>query len=880
MGKDVTELLSFNRGIISPLLMARVDVPRVALSAETQNNMVPRAMGAMSLRPGLEYKGATASNAASKHIPFIYSNSDTALIEITGGTIRFRVSDTLVTRPAGVTSAITNGEFTSNVNSWTDADETGATSSWLTGGYLSLLGTGTSAAIRYQLVTLAGSGIVHGLRVVVQRGPVSVRIGTSIGGEEYFEETELHTGTHSLAFTPSQNFYVQLQSRSEYPALVESVAIEAAGVMTLPNAFIAAELDYIRYAQSGDVVYIAAHDVQLGPIQIVRYGTDSWGTMFIPANKGPFRSPNTTDNTITASALTGLITLTAAKPLFKSTHEGALFRLTSYGQAVSQSAGAQNTFTGEVKITAAGTGRALGLTISGTWAGTVTLQRSFGVSGNWVDVTTYTTNASTTLDDSLDNQIVYYRLGIKTGAYTSGTATLQLVHAGGSITGIARVSAYTSSTVVTAYVLQDMGATTATDDWAEGAWSDYRGWPSAVRLREGRLWFVGKDRFWGSVVDDFANFDQDYPGDAGPVSRSIGEGPVDSIRWLSSAAGNLIAGGEGAEFLARSSTQEEPITPTNFNVRPTTSMGSANVDAVTLDDGILFVDRSGARLYEYTLDGGKYVANDLTSITPEVTEATIVNVAVQRRPDTRVHCVLNDGTVAMLIYSKIEEVRAWVTIETDGDIEEVIVLPGSVEDTVYYVVARSINGSTVRYLEKWALMDECVGATVNKQADAFYYYSGASTATISGLTHLEGESVVCWANGLDQGTFTVSSGAITLSSAVTSAVVGLTYTGRFKSTKLANSGVSLIARKRITHIGVLLTDTHAQGLTYGPDFDTLYDMPQIEAGTTVTQTGIWANYNYDHIPFKGSYTVDSRLCLQATAPRPCTVLACIIEMDK
>lgn len=859
------------------MVFARVDVPRVSLSAETQTNYIPRALGAMSFRPGLEYKGATYLNAASKHLPFIYSNADTALIELTDSFARVRVSDTLVTRAAGVTSALTNGTFPTDVTSWTDADESGAVSEWLTGGYLSLLGTGTSAAIRYQLVTLGGSGVVHGLRVVVTRGPVSVRIGTSIGGEEYFTETELLTGTHSLAFTPTANFYVQLQSRSEYPALVDSVAIESSGVVTWPTIWPAAALSSVRYTQSGDVVFASCYGYR--PQKIVRYGTGSWGVMDYVSNYGPFRNENLTDNTITASALTGLVTLTAAKPIFKSTHIGGLFRLTSYGQAVSQDASAQNTFTNAVKVTAAGDGRALGLTITGTWAGTVTLQRSVGVSGSWVDVTSYTVNASTTLDDSLDNQVIYYRLGIKTGAYTSGTASMQLVHAGGSITGIARVSAYTSATVVTAFVVQDFGATTATDDWAEGAWSSYRGFPSVCKLREGRLWFAGKDKFWGSVVDDFSNHNPEYIGDAGPVARSVGEGPVDYIRWLSSAD-ELVAGGEGAEFVARSSTQEEPITPLNFNVKPRTRIGSSNVDAVNLDSSVLFVDSSGTRVMEYALDGGGYRADDLTMLTPELTEDTVVQLAVQRRPDTRIHCVLATGDVAMLVYSKAEEVRAWVLIQTDGDVEEVIVLPGTVEDTVYYVVKRTINGSTVRYLEKWALISECVGGTVNKQADAFYYYSGASTATITGLTHLEGESVVCWAAGVDQGTFTVSGGAITLSAAVTSAVVGLVYTGQFKSTKLARSGIDLITRKRISHLGLLLTDTHAQGITHGPDFDTLHAMPIVEAGASVTQTGIWAAYNYDHISFKGTYSTDSRLCLQSTAPRPCTVLGVIIEMDQ
>ena len=83
MGKQVVALKVFNRGLISPLALARTDIERTALSAETMTNWMPRNLGSMSLRPGSKYIGATASNNAAKFIPFIYSQSDTALVEIT-----------------------------------------------------------------------------------------------------------------------------------------------------------------------------------------------------------------------------------------------------------------------------------------------------------------------------------------------------------------------------------------------------------------------------------------------------------------------------------------------------------------------------------------------------------------------------------------------------------------------------------------------------------------------------------------------------------------------------------------------------------------------------------------------------------------------------
>ena len=198
------------------------------------------------------------------------------------------------------------------------------------------------------------------------------------------------------------------------------------------------------------------------------------------------------------------------------------------------------------------------------------------------------------------------------------------------------------------------------------------------------------------------------------------------------------------------------------------------------------------------------------------------------------------------------------------------------------MVARTIGGATKRYLEKWALGSEAVGGTINKQADSFISYSGAATATITGLDHLEGETVICWAAGIDQGSYTVASGGITLPAAVTSATVGLGYRARFKSTKLAyaaQAGSALTQKKRVDHLGLILADTHAQGLRYGPDFTNMDELPQMEEGAQVDQDSVWEAYDADAIEFNGDYDTDSRICLEANAPRPCTILAAIVSIQ-
>lgn len=894
MAKMKPEFVAFNRGIASPLMAARTDIPRRAMSASTMENWIPNALGPMSLRPGKQYINTITGTAGVKYIPFVYAADDTAAIEVTDYAIRIVESDVLLAQANTVTATVANASFTSDVASWTDADEGGtATSAWLTGGYLSLLGDGTNAAKRTQTVTIT-NGSVHFLAVTINRGPVTIRVGSTSGGDEYVAETQLLTGYHVFKMTATgTSAFIQLLSREEYPVLVDSIDFNrsASGTaISLTAPWPVAYRTRLRWDQVGDVVFVDCYGVR--PTRIERHGIGSWSVVDSPDNKGPFRNQNLTPVTLTASALTGSITLTASAATFKSTHVGALFTATSNGQSVTQNVSAQNTFTDPILVTGIGAARAFGIVVTGTFAGTITLQRSVGAIGAWVDVTTYTTTQSTTLTDNLDNQTIYYRIGIKTGGYTSGTAVCTLNYSGGSITGIGRVTAFTSSTVVTAVVLKDFGTTSATDKWSEGAWSDYRGWPSACRFKDGRMWHVGKDKVWGSVVEDYHNHDLNYIGDAGPISRSIGSGPVDKLLWLQDN-GDLIAGGAGAEYYARASSLEEPLTPTQFSIRPGTTFGSSNVDAVKIDDRVIFVDSSGSKLRELAQNGVRYEAIDLTLINPEILRPSVVAMAVQRRPDTRIHCVLSDGTVAVFVTSKAEDVNAWIKIKTasttsalygtTSSVKDVFVLPGTEEDSVYYAVSRTLNvggSSTERWhLEKWALESACVGGDTNKQADSFLTYSGAPTTSLT-AAHLPNETVTVWGDGVDQGTFLAnSSGVITLTTAVSAAVYGLVYTANFESTKLAFSAGDLIKKKQATSLGVVLINTHVQGLKYGPDSSYLDDLPIQELETDTDSDGIWTDYNYQAFSLNGEYTVDSRLYLRATAPRPCTVAAAIVNME-
>jgi hypothetical protein len=623
-------------------------------------------------------------------------------------------------------------------------------------------------------------------------------------------------------------------------------------------------------------------------MKIERRGVHSWSIVDYLPKDGPFRSLNTGSTTITPSALNGNVTLTASRDIFREDHVGALFKIRSAGQNTSDSFTGANQFSSvEIRVTGVGTQRSLSITRSGTWSATITLQRSLSAPGSWTDVATFTTNATSTYTDDLDNQIAYYRIGIKTGNYTSGTAVVSMNYASGGLDGIARVTEYTSRSVVSAIVYAPLGSTSGSENWQEGTWSDFRGWPSAVVLYEGRLVWAGKDRVVLSKSDAYETFDEATEGDSAPMNRNIGLGPVDRINWAVYSK-TLILGGQDAEFSIGTTSFDEVLTPTNYHCDPVTNVGSSTSFVAKLDKSVIFAARTGTKLYQldYNADLYDYQVKDLSQLVPDICDARILKMVYQRYPDTRMHCVLGDGTVAMMVYEPIEQVNCWLLVETDGDIEDVVVLPGDVgeqEDHVYYVVKRTINGSEVRYYERWAFEEDCQGGTLNKQADAFLEYSGVSTSTITGLEHLEGETVVAWGDGLDLGTYTVSGGSITLSQAVSGAIVGLPYTARYKSTKLAYAaarGTALIFKKHLPQTGLILYNTHRFGISIGDNFDYLDDLPSEAAnGSFRGDDDIIDTEDLDLFTINRDWSTDSRLCLEASAPRPVTILCVVMQIE-
>lgn len=888
---------ALNAGEVSRYGLYRTDLERLRLAAERQENLLPSVLGPAIYRPGTAYLGATKSNAASVLLPFVYSVTEKALIELSASVMRVWVDGALVTRPS--VSTTVSGGFFNGVGDWIDNDESGATST-ISGGFLTLVGTGNSYAIRRNEVTVSGGdqNVEHALRVVVTKGPVELLVGSSSGGEQYIGPTTLETGTHSIAFTPTGNFHIELRSATTYPVIVDQCSVEGSGVMELPTPWSSISmLRQLRYDQSADVIFCARNGTL--PQRIERRSQRSWSVVHYKSSTGPLRLPNATQIALTPSATTGEITLTASKRLFKPGHVNGLFAITHNGQEQTATLSGENQFNQPIRISGLAapafgdSPRAITFEITGTFSGTIRIQRSFGEPGAWLDFgTSYTAAAGPiTFNDGLDNQVVYYRIGFKTGEYTSGSATVTMTNIGGAQRGICRVTAFTNATTVTADVLKQFSNTTSSTDWEESEWSDYRGWPSAVCLHDGRLWWGWRDKVYGSVSDDYHSFDLTVEGDSGPIQRSVATGAFEGIYWMLSLQ-RLLVGTASQEVSIRSSSFDEPLSPTAFTARRASTRGAMNRHAVDVDSNGVFVQRGGKRVYVLTFSGETqdYVSDDLTRLKPEMCAPGVRDIAVQRQPDTRIWFVLANGNVAVLTYEPDDEVVAWTTVTFNGAVEAVCVLPGDDEDEVYFVIQRTINSSTTRYVERLAKESECVGAAISKNIDSHIVYQGSATSTISGLGHLEGESVVVWTGsgplesspGVPQ-TFTVSSGSITLPSSHTNVVAGLAIPdGVFVSSKLDHAsalGAALGQRKRVDHVGVAMADVGWRGVGVGRAPSETRSLPATYRGATIgANTHVLSDYDAVLQPFRGNWGADERICFTIKSPYPGRFLGVSFEI--
>lgn len=718
------------------------------------------------------------------------------------------------------------------------------------------------AVARSQITTTQSSTLVT-FSFEITRNPLVLRVGSAAGGQDIVSELLYEPGVHTISFTPdAATYYFEFELRVVGKATMENFARVAASDFEIATPW-AADFNKLRMHQSLNVVYMTHSEYESRVLE--RRGDTSWTLRYLRPDDGPFGLINATDITMTASAQTGEVTITASQPAFTTNDLGSLLRLTHAGQFETAALGAAEDATDTIRVSGIEASRVFRYTISGTWTGTVVLERAIGNEVNFETVATHSGNVTNTAyDDELDNQIAFYRL--RMSAYTSGTATASLTHSQGVTDGIARIVSVDADNAVTADVVEAFAKTTATPLWYRGAWSDRLGWPVGVGMIDGRLSLVRNDQYWMSWSDQFERFAIGADDDAA-ISRTL-TGKMNIAKWVAGVR-RLLVGATGSEHIVTAGELGEIITPSNVYSRAVKTRGSADASAVIIDEYVVMISRSNKRIYMIRNVGGEeYEVIDLTRLHPNIGGSLgFKEIAFQAEPEPRLWGVRHDGVIAVLLLNPEEEIAAWSRMSTDGNYESVCARPTTGdEDEVWFLVDRpDYRVGTERFVEKLA-PESFDTLTQAQRLHCAVVYSGVATTTITGLGHLEGASVYAWADGRESGPYTVASGQITLDYAAAYAVVGLKYSGQYKSPRLdwgAEAGSALTRHKQVQAIGLMLRDTPGGQMRWGRDFTEANMQPLKDRHLVDAYDSPLKGWTFDDVlDFEGKQARDARICIE------------------
>ena len=459
-----------------------------------------------------------------------------------------------------------------------------------------------------------------------------------------------------------------------------------------------------------------------------------------------------------------------------------------------------------------------------------------------------------------------------------------------------KVTARADTTHVTAdFIGPNASSTSAQTGWRLGAFSDTTGYPSVVTFFEQRLvWAATTTRpqsLFFSVSADFENHaptdvDGDVLDDSGFV-YTIATDQVNTIRWM--RAGKVLSiGTAGGEFIVSQGDQNSPLSPTNTRVVRQTTFGSAAVTPPQVGNSVLFLQRASRKVreYVYQFETDAFTAPDLSILSEHITEGGVIEIAYQQEPDSIVWMARSDGKLVGMTYERAQDVIGWHqhTIGgTDAKVESVAVIPsqdGS-QDDLWAVIQRTINGSSVRYIE--FLTNGLAEGSVNTEQatflDSMLSYNGTPATTLFGLSHLEGQTVSVLADGASHPPRTVSSGSITLNASYRTVHVGLAYTSTLETMRIeagAKDGTAQGKKKRIARITYRLYQT--LGLKHGPTPDRLDIIPFRSSADDMDEAP--ALFTGDkEVEFPRNWDKDGHIVLVQDQPLPMTVLAIMPELN-
>jgi hypothetical protein len=378
---------------------------------------------------------------------------------------------------------------------------------------------------------------------------------------------------------------------------------------------------------------------------------------------------------------------------------------------------------------------------------------------------------------------------------------------------------------------------------------------------------------WGSRIGDFQNNNISSPlQDNDAFKITIPSTQVNEIKWLE-ALNDLIIGTSGEEFKLDAGNNG----PLDQKITFQSAWGVSDIQPIKVGASLLFVDGSKRCIRDLTFSFAQdgYDGSNLTILAQHLFENySIKEWAYQRYPEPIIWCVRTDGKLCGLTYNKEHQVFGWWTADTDGTYESVAAIQttGGTSE-VYFIVKRTVNSATVRYVERLATRD------FTSVEDAYFVDCGATydstPATIfSGFSFLEGKEVVILADGNVITGKVVTNGKITLDNAASVVHIGLPYTcqlGTLGFDYPLRTGTIQDKVRKISKVSVKLRNTREMWVGVDQDHlvETKFRTTEDYGDPTALFTGT------KPVTLLSSPYTDGRIWIETRSPLPITVGAII-----
>jgi hypothetical protein len=870
MGRANELLTNFTAGELSPRLDVRTDINKYRNGAKTLRNAIVLAHGGATKRPGtMHVLPCYDPTFASRIERFEYSTEQAYQIEFAPGYLRFFKDRGVITGTAITITAATKANPC--VITYTGADPANGDKILITGvGGMTQLNNRvfTVANVNAGANTLELSGVNSSAYDTYTSGGSAaspVQVAHTYTNQQIDELWVTQSANTMYIFHPSHP--IRKLTRSSHTSWTLTDMAPRQGPFRGVNGdtthylfpavydtdgttpYFTASVSAVTKANPAVVTTSAPHDFGEGTAvrftsvggmtqlnnntYIARNVTATTFELWTAAEQKVNSSAFTTYTSGGTAAIDGVSSMItpgskckvfSTKSLFTANHVGALFRLWEPGAASG--------------VATPVAGAAVQLNDQYTFDGKVYLVGAIQTATTWQAAWNYPSHDR----------------GVVRVADTSGTNVILSAYVHDS-SCVLQIISYTSPTEVVARVVHNhvptsvanLTARQGTSIWEQGAWSIDNGYPRVGTLHNARLFgfssLADPQFLWGSVVSDFENLQDGANDDLAVIEQMVSD-KVEVARWAVSMPQALVIGTAGSvqSVFGSLTGDTRGITPSNISIKAQLSQGVTSMRPIRVGSSLFYGERNGALAnparvineLSYVSDGDGFIAPPATIISEHITGAGVTEGAFQVTPLAVAWFRRTDGRLAGLTYEPGQEVRAWHLHELGGEtadydhaeVKHLSSLPGAEGDETWFVVKRRINSADVHYIEFLT-----TGLTPTKEKEDCVYldsaltYDGSSTSTISGLNHLEGQTVYALVDGAKQGPFTVTTGEITLTAPGELIHVGLRYLSVVESIDLdaaAQFGTAKTRAKLINTVWPFFE--RSLGGRMGPSSDLMYDI--------------------------------------------------------